>query len=154
MAQYLVGFGGKYFANRSLIKSLYKVGDSGLTLLLAKDAVSVREMLGRAVYQVPPEVAEEARSRKGVRFQDIDEQVSRYTTKGCEDLPKHVVSCEDVFCLSGFRYVQLRDIAEEATRYRTIRDMPYIEFLGHKYVVLDAREKGKACKVAVLSEEQ
>lgn len=154
MAQYLVQCGGKVFANRPLIKSIYGVGDSGLSMLIAKGDISVHELLGRAVYAVPKVMLQEVAQRKGVRHQSIEEQLEAFTSEGCEDLPKLPVKCQDVFCLYGLNLVLLRDIEEESTRYRTVRQLPHIEFLGSKYVILDVRSKEEPRKVATLVDEQ
>lgn len=154
MAQYIVRSGSSYYANRSLIKSIHSVGEAGLTLCIARGDIKTHVILGRVVFSIPKETVDRLVGRQDIRFQDIDSMIGDFTNEGCEGAKKHVVECGEEYQLNTIRFMQLRDIEDESTRYRSIKDMPYIEFLGYKYVALDVRVKGKDCRVVTTASKQ
>lgn len=147
MAQYLVTYKGQKYASRDLVKALFKVGDAGVLSLLSGRGITLRTILDRVVYKLPEGTCIDGAD---VTEQCLEEQVDRFVRASKCDERYEIPKPKETFTLDGIEYIRLQDMNPFASKYRAVTKLPYIVFLGRKYIAVGVKYKDEPCRVATL----
>jgi hypothetical protein len=134
MAYYRVSFRGRWYINRSLVKTLYKVGDSGIASLVAEGKVSIGKLLDMTAYEVRDRDAGHLDvTWLTIEYQDLDAQFNRLKRVPTVGISKMA----NVVKLAGLHFMALQNVLDP-DKYRWVRKQPCIKVFNKKYVALDA----------------
>lgn len=147
MAQYLVTYKGQKYASRDLVKALFKVGDAGVLSLLSSKCIALHTILDRVVYKLADNTCLDG---VHISTQGIEEQTAQFVKAEKDDERYEIPRPKETYTLDGIEYIRLQDMNDFASKYRVVNRLPYIVFLGRKYIAVGVKYKDEPCRVATL----
>ena len=132
MAHYLIRYNGKTYANRELVKDALRIGDAGITRVVAAGELSVEMLLGNPVYAVLSPGIERTLTARFAYNQLLDDGLDKIRERIVE-LPMNEPSPLECGELGGVLFVRLQDITDP-NKYRWVQGQPTLRVCGTIYV--------------------